>query len=48
MRAVVPERLELGPIRKRQNFRADARSMAKHPQGTIAGIDYNSPRVDLW
>jgi hypothetical protein len=47
-RVVLPERLELGPDRKRQNFRAVARWMAKHPEGTIAGIDCNSPLLDLW
>ena len=47
-RAVLPERLELGPIRKRHNFRAVARVDCKHTEGTIAGIDCNSPLVDLW
>jgi hypothetical protein len=37
-----------GPTRKRENFRAVARWMAKHPEGTIAGIDCNPPLVDLW
>jgi hypothetical protein len=36
-----------GPIRKRENFRAVTRWMAKHPEGTIAGIECNSPLVDL-
>jgi hypothetical protein len=37
-----------GPIHKRQNFRAVARWMAKHPEGTTAGIDCNSPLIDVW
>jgi hypothetical protein len=35
-----------GPARKRQNFRAVASWMAKHPIRTVAGIDCNSPLVD--